>query len=207
MIERYAIHPRNPQERLLSKVTQQLRAGAIMAYPTDTTYALGCLLGNKQGMDRIRQIRGLDSLHDFSLICPDLSGISTYAHVDNIAFRLIKQHIPGPYTFILPATKAVPKAFMLPKKPTIGLRVPDSIFLSALLLNMGEVLVSVTLQLPNDDMPLTDPDEMQEQLGKRVDILVDGGAGGSIPSSIIDLTGAAPVVLRAGLGDISEFES
>lgn len=206
MIERYAIHPRNPQARLLERVAQALLSGKIMAYPTDTTYALGCLLGNKEGMDRIRHIRSLDDMHDFSLICADLSSLSKYADINNQAFRAIKRHIPGPYTFILPATKAVPKAFMQSKKPTLGLRVPDSPLLSALLDATQEPLVSVTLQLPDQDRPMGDPDAIESRLGKLVDILIDGGAGGDMPSSIIDLTGDKPVIIREGLGDISAFE-
>lgn len=201
MIERYAIHPRNPQQRLLERVAFALLSGKIMAYPTDTTYALGCLLGNKAGMDRIRQIRHLDDLHDFSLICADLSSLSHYAEVSNQAFRAIKRHIPGPYTFILPATKAVPKAFMQAKKPTLGLRIPDSPLLNALLAITHEPLVSVTLQLPGQDRPMVDPDIIEERLGKVLDILIDSGAGGDTPSTIVDLTGEKPVIIRQGLGD------
>jgi tRNA threonylcarbamoyl adenosine modification protein (Sua5/YciO/YrdC/YwlC family) len=200
MMQHYAIHPRDPQLRLLEQVASRLLDGEIMVYPTDTTYALGCLLGNKQGMDRIRQIRSLDQAHDFSLICADLSNLSIYAEVDNKAFRLIKHHIPGPYTFILPATKAVPKAYVQAKKATIGLRVPNSPLLAALLSITGQPLVSVTL-------PLTDPELIKEQMAKQVDLFVDSGAGGDIPSSIIDLTGNSPVVLREGMGDVSAFKS
>lgn len=207
MIDRYAIHPHNPQQRLLEQVAQGLLAGKIMAYPTDTTYALGCLLGNKEGMDRIRRIRALDDLHDFSLICADLSSLSQYAHINNLAFRAIKRHIPGPYTFILPATKAVPKAFMQAKKPTLGLRVPDSPLLAGLLSVTQEPLVSVTLQLPGQERPMCDPDDIEDRLAKVLDILIDAGACGDIPSSIIDLTGDKPVVIREGLGDVSEFQS
>lgn len=207
MMDAYAIHPRNPQARLLEQVAARLLAGDIMAYPTDTTYALGCLLGNKAGMDRIRLIRGLRDHHDFSLICADLSSLSKYAHVDNKPFRYIKHHIPGPYTFILPATKAVPKAFVQDKKSTIGLRVPNSPLLSALLALTGEPLVSVTLQLGDQTSPMVDPDLIEERLAKQVDIFINGGPGQDIPSSVIDLTGPSPVIVRVGLGDVSDFES
>lgn len=207
MMVRYAIHPKNPQARLLEKVAEGLKSGAILIYPSDTTYSLGCLLGNKQGMDRIRQIRQLGEDHAFTLIVPDLSSLSRYAHVENQAFRAIKRHIPGPYTFILEATKAVPKAFMQEKKQTIGLRVPDSPILYSLLEITGEPLISVTLQLQGQDQPMFDPDEIEEHLGKVVDLFIDAGFGGLIPSSVIDLTGDKPVVIREGLGDVSHFET
>jgi tRNA threonylcarbamoyl adenosine modification protein (Sua5/YciO/YrdC/YwlC family) len=200
MMQHYAIHPRDPQLRLLEQAAKRLSAGDIMVYPTDTTYALGCLLGNKQGMDRIRLIRALDQAHDFSLICADLSNLSIYAEVDNKAFRLIKHHIPGPYTFILPATKAVPKAYVQDKKATIGIRVPDSPLLRALLEITQLPLVSVTL-------PMSEPDLIKEKMGKQVDFFIESGAGGDIPSSIIDLTGDSPVILREGMGDVSAFKS
>jgi tRNA threonylcarbamoyl adenosine modification protein (Sua5/YciO/YrdC/YwlC family) len=158
-------------------------------------------------MDRIRQIRGLDDHHDFSLVCPDLSSLATYAHVENQAFKAIKRHIPGPYTFILKATKAVPKAFIQPKKLTIGLRVPESTLLSALLDLTGEPLVSVTLQLVGQTEPMSDPNEIEERLGKQVDIFIDAGVCGTISSSVIDLTGDRPLVIREGLGDVAAFES
>lgn len=207
MMVRYAIHPQNPQRRLLEQVSERLLAGDILVYPTDTTYALGCLLGNKQGMDRIRKIRNLDDHHDFSLICADLSSLSHYAHVENQAFRALKRHIPGPYTFILQATKSVPKAFIQAKKSTIGLRVPQSPVLTALLDLTGEPLVSVTLQLEGQETPMTEPDEIEDRLSKTVDLFIDSGSGGLIPSSIIDLTGASPLVIREGLGDVSDFQS
>lgn len=208
MMVRYAIHPDNPQGRLINQVAARLLEGAIMVYPTDTTYALGCILGNKAGMERIRLIRGLDEGHDFSLICSDLSSLSKYAEVDNRVFRSLKHHIPGPYTFILPATKAVPKAFMLSKKSTIGLRVPQSPILSALLEEtQGQPLVSVTLQLAGQELPMSEPDEIEARLAKVVDLFVDSGAGGVIPSSVIDLTGETPRIIRDGLGDVSAFQA
>jgi tRNA threonylcarbamoyl adenosine modification protein (Sua5/YciO/YrdC/YwlC family) len=207
MMLRYAIHPKNPQRRLLEQISERLLAGDILIYPSDTTYSLGCLLGNKRGMDRIRQIRGLDDHHDFSLICPSLSSLATYAHVENQAFKILKRHLPGPYTFILKATKAVPKAFMQAKKLTIGLRVPESILLSDLLEVTGEPLVSVTLQLDDQREPMSDPDEIEKRLDKLVDIFIDAGRGGVVPSSVIDLTGSSPEVIREGLGDVAAFES
>lgn len=207
MMVRYAIHPVNPQSRLINQVAARLLEGAIMIYPTDTTYALGCILGNKQGMERIRLIRGLDEGHDFSLICSDLSSLAKYAEVDNRVFKALKRHLPGPYTFILPATKAVPKAFMQSKKPTIGLRVPESPIISALLAQTQEPLISVTLQLAGQDLPMSEPEEIEERLAKVVEIFIDSGAGGIVPSSVVDLTGEEPEVIRVGLGDVSEFQA
>lgn len=206
MEQRFKIHPVNPQARLISKVVARLKAGEIMAYPTDACYALGCIAGDKKAMERILTLRGLDSHHDFSLICPDLSSLSHYAQVDNTQFRLLKRATPGPYTFILPATKAQLRGLKLDKKTTIGLRVPDNTLVQSLLTELQSPIVSVTLQLQHDKYPLSDPDTIFDRLNKQVDFMIDGGPGTLEPTSIIDLTTTPPDIIRRGLGDVSLFE-
>ncbi len=195
------IHPQNPQSRLISQVVTVIRHGGVIIYPTDSSYALGCLIGNKAAMDRIRRIRNLDEQHNFTLVCRDLSEIASYARLDNRAFRLIKSLTPGPYTFILNATREVPRRLQNPKRKTIGLRIPDHPIALALLESLGEPLMSVTLILPNEEMPLTDPEDMQDRLGPQVDVIIDGGYCGFEPTTIIDLAGDVPVVIRQGKGD------
>ena len=197
------IHPQNPQSRLISQVVTVIRHGGVIIYPTDSSYALGCLIGNKTAMDRIRRVRNLDEQHNFTLVCRDLSEIASYARLDNRAFRLIKSLTPGPYTFILDATREVPRRLQNPKRKTIGLRIPDHPIALALLESLGEPLMSVTLILPNDEMPLTDPEDMQGRLGSQVDVIIDGGYCGFEPTTIIDLAGDIPVVIRQGKGDTS----
>lgn len=199
----FNIHPQNPQSRLISQVVTIVRHGGVIIYPTDSSYALGCLIGNKEAMDRIRHIRELDEQHNFTLMCRDLSEIASYAKVDKRAFRLIKSLTPGPYTFILNATREVPRRLQNPKRKTIGLRVPDHPIALALLEALGEPLMSVTLILPSDEMPLTDPEDIGKMLGNRVDVIIDGGNCGFEPTSIIDLVGEVPVVVRQGKGDTS----
>jgi tRNA threonylcarbamoyl adenosine modification protein (Sua5/YciO/YrdC/YwlC family) len=177
MVETLYIHPDNPQARLLSKVADIVRKGGLVAYPTDSAYALGCHLGDKEAVDRIRRIRELDKHHNFTLVCRDLSELGNYAKVDNQVFRLLKAHTPGPYTFILNATSEVPRRLMHPKRKTIGLRVPDNAITQGLLAELGEPLISVTLILPGDEYPLSDPDDIRDRLGARIDALVDGGCG------------------------------
>lgn len=197
------IHPDNPQPRLISQAVAVLRHGGIVAYPTDSSYALGCHLGDKAALERIRRIRQLDEQHNFTLMCQDLSELATYARVGNQAFRLLKALTPGPYTFILTASREVPRRLQHPRRKTIGLRVPDHPIAQALLETLGEPMLSVTLILPGEDMPLTDPEEIRERLEKQVDVIIDGGYCGHEPTTVIDLSGETPVVLRHGKGDIS----
>ncbi len=180
-----------------------MHAGGLIAYPTDSSYALGCHIGDKRAIDRIRRIRRTDKKHNFTLVCRDLSEISAYARVDNWAYRLIKAHTPGPYTFILPATREVPKRLQHPKRRTIGLRVPDHSFVRAVLDALGEPIMSSTLTLPGGDRPLTDPLEIEERIGHQVDVIVDAGPTGIEPTSVLDLTGGDVQVLRTGRGDVS----
>ncbi len=201
----FVIHPDNPQLRLIRQAAAMVRDGAVIAYPTDSCYALGCHLDDKDAVLRMRQIRGVDETHHFTLVCRDLSEISHYARVDNAQFRLLKNNTPGSYTFILGATKEVPRRLQHPKRSTIGIRVPDHPVALALLAELGEPLVSTTLILPGDDRPLNDADEIRERLDRQIDLVLDGGAAGLEPTTVIDLTGSAPVLLRRGKGDAAHF--
>lgn len=205
MTQRLVIHPDNPQLRLVRQVVSVLRNGGIIAYPTDSAYALGCQIGNKDAMERIRAIRQLDKHHNFTLVCRDLSELATYAKVDNHAFRLLKAHTPGPYTFILAATNDVPRRLQHPKRKTIGLRVPDNPTTQAILAELDEPLMSVTLILPGDKLPLNDPDRIDDRLNGQIDMLVDGGYCDLDPTSIIDMTGEIPQVMREGKGQLNAF--
>lgn len=187
----------------MAEVVAAIRNGGLIAYPTDSSYALGCHIGNKQAMDRIRAIRRADKTHNFTLVCSDLSEISLYARVDNWAYRMIRSLTPGPYTFILQATREVPKRLQNPKRRTIGLRVPDHAIVRAILETLGEPIMSSTLSLPGDDMPLTDADDIQERIGQKVDLIVTGGPVGIEPTSVIDLSAGSVEVLRKGRGDVS----
>lgn len=200
------IHPSNPQRRLVAEVVRIIRDGGVIAYPTDSSYALGCHIGDKRAMDRIHRIRRTDKNHNFTLVCSDLSEIALYARVDNWAYRLLKSLTPGPYTFILKATREVPKRLQNPKRRTIGLRVPDHTVVRAMLSELGEPIMSSTLTLPGDDLPLTQAEDVEERLGHQVDAIVDSGPTGIEPSSILDLSGDSVVVVRAGKGDVSIFE-
>ncbi|MGB5346275.1 MAG: L-threonylcarbamoyladenylate synthase [Woeseia sp.] len=197
------IHPVDPQPRSIAEVVAAIRQGGLIAYPTDSSYALGCHIGDKRAMDRIRLIRRTDKDHNFTLVCSDLSEISNYARVDNWAYRLIKALTPGPYTFILTATREVPKRLQHPKRRTIGLRVPDHRVVRAMLLALGEPIMSSTLSLPGDSLPLTDVDEIERRIGRQIDIIIDAGTTGIEPTSVLDLTGDVPEVLRIGRGDLS----
>ncbi len=200
------IHPVNPQPRLIRQAIAAMRDGSVVVYPTDSSYALGCWIGDKEAMERIRRIRHADKDHNFTLVCRDLSEIAHYARVDNRQYRTLKASTPGPYTFILEATREVPKRLQNPKRRTIGIRVPDNAIVRMLLAELGEPIMSSTLLLPGDDAPLTDALEIRERLQHEVDLVIDGGPGGILPSSVIDLTGEAPVVVRRGKGDVSAFE-
>jgi len=201
--QNFEIHAANPQKRLISRAVAVIRDGGVIVYPTDSCYALGCCLGDKLSMDRIRRIRQLDSGHNFTLVCRDLSEIATYARVDNSAFRLLKSLTPGPYTFILKASREVPKRLQNPRRKTIGLRVPQHPIARALLESLGEALMSSTLTLPGEENPLTDPGEMLERLNSQVDLVIDGGYCGVEATTVLDLTGTTPQVLRHGRGDVS----
>jgi len=206
MSQFYQIHQDNPQLRLVKHAVDIIRKGGVVVYPTDSGYALGCHIGDKAAMDRIRLIRTLDKKHNFTLVCRDLSEISTYAQISNSHYRLLKAHTPGAYTFILKATREVPKRLMHAKRKTIGIRVPDNLVAQALLDELAEPLMSVTLIMPGDDMPQTDPYEIRQILEQHVDLIIDGGFCGFEPTSVIDLEEDEPIILRNGLGDVSGFE-
>ncbi len=197
------IHPTDPQPRRVATVVEIIRSGGLIAYPTDSSYAFGCHIGDKRAIDRIHRIRCTDKNHNFTLMCSDLSEISTYARVDNWAYRLIKSMTPGPYTFILPATREVPKRLQNPRRRTIGLRVPDHTLAHAILESLGEPIMSSTLSLPGDDLPLTDPFEIEERIGNEIDLVIDAGPTGIEPTSVLDLTAGSVEVLRVGRGDVS----
>lgn len=199
------IHPTHPQARLIAEVVATIRNGGLIAYPTDSSYALGCHLGNKRAMDLIHRIRQTNKNHNFTLVCSDLSEISLYARFENWAYRLIKSLTPGPYTFILPATREVPKRLQNPNRRTIGLRVPDHPIVNAMLGALGEPIMSSTLSLPGDDLPLTDVDEIEDRIGGRIEMIVAGGAAGVEPTTVIDLSGGTVVILRQGKGDTSSL--
>lgn len=190
---------------MVATIVQIIRSGGLVAYPTDSSYALGCHIGDKRAMDRIRRIRRTDKNHNFTLVCSDLSEISTYARVDNWAYRLLKAMTPGPYTFILQATREVPKRLQNPKRRTIGLRVPDHPLAHAMLGSLGEPIMSSTLTLPGDDKPQTDPQEIERLIGHEIDAVIDAGSVGIEPTSVIDLSAGSVEVLRVGRGDVSAF--
>tara|TARA_R100000656_G_scaffold119935_1_gene93999 strand:- start:88 stop:711 length:624 start_codon:yes stop_codon:yes gene_type:complete len=200
MSQFFSIHPENPQLRLIRQAVEIVRAGGVIVYPTDSAYALGCQIGDKKALDRIRQIRQLDKHHNFTLMCRDLSELSAYAKVDNQVFRLLKTYTPGPYTFILDATAEVPRRLMHPKRKTIGLRVPGNPIALALLEELGEPLMSVTLIMPTDEYPLTDPYDIRDTLEHHVDLIVGGGYCGLEATTVVDLSGEVPQVTRQGVG-------
>jgi tRNA threonylcarbamoyl adenosine modification protein (Sua5/YciO/YrdC/YwlC family) len=200
MSQFFQIHPDNPQQRLIHQAVEIIRCKGLVAYPTDSSYALGCHVGDKRGMERIRRIRGLDNRHNFTLMCRDLAEISTYAKVDNSAYRLLKSQTPGPFTFILRATGEVPRRLQNPKRKTIGIRVPDHPITLALLDELGEPLMSSTLILPGKDMPETDAHIIRKLLEHELDLVVDGGSCWLEPTTVVDMTGDIPVVVREGRG-------
>ncbi|MEM7431766.1 MAG: L-threonylcarbamoyladenylate synthase [Pseudomonadota bacterium] len=200
------VHPTHPQPRLIASIVQTIRSGGLIAYPTDATYAFGCHIGDAQAIQRIRRIRRTDKRHNFTLVCSDLSEIGVYARVDNWAYRLIRALTPGPYTFILPASREVPKRIQNPNGRTIGLRVPDHAVVHAMLEALGEPIMSSTLILPDDTGPMTDPLEIDERIGKQIEAIVDAGPVGLEPTSVIDLTEGYANVVRVGCGDVSALE-
>jgi tRNA threonylcarbamoyl adenosine modification protein (Sua5/YciO/YrdC/YwlC family) len=199
------LHPVNPQKRLLAQIIERVRAGAVIAYPTDSCYALGCHLDDRDAADRLRRIRDFDRHHQFTLVCRDLSEIATYARVDNRQFRLLKQLTPGPYTFILEATKTLPKRVAHEKRKTIGIRVPEHVVAQALLETIDEPLISCTLQFPGDDEPVSSPDEHREQLDRTVDIVIDGGFCGTVPTTVLDLSEETVRLVREGKGEVASL--
>lgn len=205
MSQFFVIYPDNPQARLIKQAAALLRDGAVIVYPTDSGYALGCQLSDKDAVARIRQIRGVDEKHHMTLVCHDLSELAHYARVDNTQFRLLKNNTPGSYTFILEATKEVPRRLQHPKRSTVGLRIPDHPVALALLEELGEPLISSTLILPDGHQPLTDIEEIRAQLESKVDLIIEGGIVGIEPTTVIDLTDAVPVLVRRGKGDVSHF--
>jgi tRNA threonylcarbamoyl adenosine modification protein (Sua5/YciO/YrdC/YwlC family) len=205
MTQFFSIHPDNPQPRLIKQAAELLRNGAVIVYPTDSGYALGCHLDDKGAVARIRQIRGLDDKHLMTLMCRDLSELARYARVDNAQFRLLKNNTPGSYTFILEATKEVPRRLQHPKRSTVGLRIPDHPIALALLEELGEPLLSSTLILPEANEPLTDVDEIREHLERLVDLVIEGGTVGIESTTVIDLTDAAPVLVRRGKGEVAHL--
>ena len=205
MSQFFQIHPENPQARLIKQAVEIIRNGGVVVYPTDSSYAVGCHIGDKSAVDRIRALRRLDDKHNFTLVCSDLSQLGLFAKVDTSAFRLLKAHTPGPYTFILSATREVPRMLMHPKRRTIGLRVPQHPIAKALLAELGEPLMSVTLILPGESLPLSDPYEIREQIEHQVDLIIDGGYGGLEASTVVNLTDGDPQVTRVGCGDPSPF--
>ena len=201
----FQVHPENPQARLIQQAVEIIKAGGLVIYPTDSSYALGCQLGDKSAIERIRRLRQLDDKHNFTLMCCDLSQLGLFAKVDTGAFRALKAHTPGPYTFILNATREVPRLILHPKRRTIGLRVPKHPIAQALLEELGEPLMSVSLILPGESVPMSDPSEMRQTLERQVDLIIDGGMGGISASTVINLTGDEPEVVRVGCGDPSPF--
>lgn len=207
MSQFFQIHPDNPQRRLIKQACDIIRDGGLVVYPTDSGYALGCYIGDKNAMDRIRRLRELDADHNFTLVCRDLSELSTYAKFNNAVFRLLKAHTPGPYTFILPATKEVPRRLQHAKKKSIGLRIPENNIALALLEELNEPLMSSTLILPGHELPMTDAEDIVDAISKQVDLVIDGGACGAEPTTVVEFIDDLPEVTRVGMGDPAPFLS
>ena len=205
MAQLFSVHPDDPQPRLIRQAAEKVREGAVIAFPTDSSYALGCHLGDKDALQRMRQIRGVGEDHYFTLMCRDLSEISHYARVNNVQFRQIKANTPGSYTFILTATKEVPRRLQHPKRSTVGLRIPDNAVALALLEALGEPLLTTTLILPGDEAPLADAEAIKARLDRAIELVVDGGPVAHEPTTVIDLTTEVPEVLRAGKGALAPF--
>ena len=206
MARYFDVHPVDPQRRAIGQVVELVREGGLIAYPTDSCFALGCQLGNREGLDRIREIRDLDDGHHFTLVCRDFAQLGQFVQVSNAMFRLVKASTPGRYTFILPATKEVPRRLLHPKKKTVGVRIPEHAVAQALLGELGEPMLSSTLLLPDQDEPLTHGWEIKERLDHAVDAVIDSGDCGTEPTTVIDLSGDEPEIVRRGAGDPSRFE-
>ena len=203
----FDVHPDNPQPRSITQIVGVLNGGGVIAYPTDSSYALGCRVGNVEGLERIRRIRHLDDRHHFTLMCADFGQLGQLVHVDNSVFRVIRSATPGPYTFILPATREVPRRMSHPKKRTVGVRIPDHAFDQALLQALAEPLLSSTLLLPDEEEPLADGWEINQRLGHLLDAIVDTGQAGTTPSTVIDFSSGEPEIVRRGAGDPDRFET
>jgi tRNA threonylcarbamoyl adenosine modification protein (Sua5/YciO/YrdC/YwlC family) len=206
MAQYFDVHPDNPQPRAVRQIADSVREGALIAYPTDSCYALGCRLGNREGMDRIRTIRHLDDRHHFTLVCQDFAQLGQFVRLDNDVFRALKASTPGSYTFILPATREVPRMLQHPKKKTVGVRIPDHVATQALLAELGEPLVSSTLLLPGEEEPMTQGWEIKDRLDHVVDAVVDSGDCGTEPTTVVDFSSGRPEIVRRGAGDASRFE-
>ncbi|ROO87380.1 tRNA threonylcarbamoyl adenosine modification protein (Sua5/YciO/YrdC/YwlC family) [Actinocorallia herbida] len=206
MAKYFDVHPENPQPRLLGQIVDLVRADGLIAYPTDSCYALGCRLGNPRGIERIREIRRLDEGHHFTLVCKDFAQLGQFVQIDNSVFRAIKAATPGGYTFILPATKEVPRRLLHPKKKTVGVRIPDHKVTHALLTELDEPLLSSTLLLPDETEPMTQGWEIKETLDHTIDAVIDSGECGAVPTTVVDFSLGEPVILRHGAGDPSPFE-
>ncbi len=206
MARYFDVHPENPQRRAIGQVVDILRADGLIAYPTDSCFALGCQLGNRDGIDRIRSIRKLDDRHHFTLVCQDFAQLGQFVHIDNAVFRAVKASTPGGYTFILPATKEVPRRLLHPKKKTVGVRIPDHVVTQALLGELGEPLLSSTLLLPDQEEPMTQGWDIKERLEHVVDAVIDSGECGVEPTTVIDFSSGEPEIVRRGAGDTSRFE-
>jgi tRNA threonylcarbamoyl adenosine modification protein (Sua5/YciO/YrdC/YwlC family) len=205
MSQFFVLHPTHPEPRLIKRAVEIVRQGGLIAYPTDSCYALGCHIGDKSAMERIRRIRGVDERHQFTLVCRDLSEIGTFAKVDNTQYRLLKANTPGAYTFILKATRELPRRLAHPKRATIGVRVPDHAVASALLAELGEPILSSTLVLPDADEPLNDAEAIRDALEHQLDVILNGGACGIEPTTIVDLSQEVPILVRRGKGDAAVF--
>jgi len=201
----FDVHPDNPQPRAIRQVIDIIRADGVIAYPTDSCFALGCRVGNKDGLDGIREIRHLDDRHHFTLMCRDFAQLGQFVQINNTSFRAVKAATPGPYTFILPATREVPRRLLHPRKRTVGVRIPDHPVAQALLAELGEPLLSSTLLLPGHDAPLTQGWEIKEELDNAVDAVIDSGECGTVPTTVIDLSGDEPEIIRKGAGDVARF--
>lgn len=205
MAQIFRVHPENPQKRLIKQAVDVIRQGGVVVYPTDASYGIGCAIGKKTPLETIIRIRQLDKKHHFTIMCRDLSELAVYARVDNVAFRLLRNNTPGPYTFILRATSETPRRLLHPKRKSIGLRVPDNAIALALLEELGEPLMTSTLQLPGDEYPMIDPEEIDERIGSQVDLILDGGWGDMEYTTVIDLYDEVPEILREGKGDAEPF--
>jgi tRNA threonylcarbamoyl adenosine modification protein (Sua5/YciO/YrdC/YwlC family) len=203
----FDVHPDNPQPRAIQQVVEIIRDGGLIVYPTDSCYAFGCQLGNKEGLERIREIRRLDDSHHFTLVCRDFAQLGQFVRISNSVFRLIKSATPGSFTFILPATKEVPRRLMHPRQKTVGVRIPDNRVAQALVAELGEPILSSTLLLPGQEEPMTQGWEIKERLDHQVDAVVDSGDCGTVPTTVVDLSGDEPEVVRAGAGDLTWLAS